>query len=456
MKVQAENRAANGGVAKRVSEAEFHALIEQFKKGERPKLHGMEVDFPVRIKQRAGLSIKCHDGQLHRDSKAWATVYFDSQWCRYVVACGRNKTHTQDFVKAQAPDALVLEGLVAPWNKEFYQSHLSNVRENYAALPDDEKVRRWHAKRDKVINVDGRTLTFGEWRKNVNQANRENDVGGRRTKELQRKKRQRDTIRNMHDQCLFAEIASENSTLMQQFTELKRMHNLSLYSQSQRRELRDKIMTSKYRCLQWTNKALIPTGKFVSIHDLTNPDNFDEVYAGFSRWAPHTPGYRLEASSVVRYTYGREAYNMYVLDVANDLPLYEAGGDKTSVEAFVQAKMRQIGVNCLHGEVYRTANGGSYTEEEKTLRKTLVEDGFSDASAKRFIALKRAAETRGNIFVSCFPKGKGGWQGKTLRKAGHPGERTIPVKTGIDLVRRNAHYDNVASTSTRPRPRNVN
>ena len=439
MKVQAKNRAANGGVAKRVSVAEFHALIGQFKKGERPKLHGMEVDFPVRIKQCAGFSIKCHDGQLHRDSVAWATVYFDSQRCRYVVACGRNKTHTQDFVKAQAPDALVLEGLVAPWNKKFYQFHLSHVREKYAALPDDEKVRRWIATRDKVINVDGRTLTFRE-------------------KKLQKKKRQRDTIRNMHDQCLFAEIASENSTLTQQFTELKRVYNLSLYSPSQRRELRDKIMTSKYQCLQWTNNALIPTDKFVSIHDLTNPHNFDEVYAGFSRWAPHTPGYRLEASSVVRYTYGREAYNMYVLDVANDLPLYEAAGDKTSVEAFLQATMRQIGVNCLHGEVYRTANGGSYTEEEKTLRKTLVEDGFSDASAKRFIALKRAAETRGNIFVSCFPKGKGGWQGKTLRKAGHPGERTIPVKTGIDLVRRNAHYDNVASTSTRPRPRprNVN
>jgi len=313
------------------------------------------------------------------------------------------------------------------------------LRENYAALPDDEKVRRYHAKHDRVINVDGRTLTFRE-------------------KKLQKEKRQRDTIRNMHNQCLFAEIASENSTLMEQFTELERVYNLSLYSPSQRRELRDKIMTSKYQCLQWTNNALIPTDKFVSIHDLTNPDNFDEVYAGFSRWAPHTPGYRHEASNAVRYTYGREANNMYVLDVANDLPLYEAGGDKTSVEAFVQAKMRQIGVNCLHGEVYRTANGGSYTEEEKTLRKTLVEDGFSDASAKRFIALKRAAETRGNIFVSCFPKGKGGWQGKTLRKVGHPGERTIPVKTGIDLVRRNAHYDNVASTSTRPRPRprNVN
>jgi hypothetical protein len=285
--------------------------------------------------------------------------------------------------------------------------------------------------------VDGRTLTFRE-------------------KKLQKEKRQRDTIRNMHDQCLFAEIASENSTLMEQFTELKRVYNLSLYSPSQRRELRDKIMTSKYRCLQWTNKALIPTGEFVSIHDLTNPDNFDEVYAGFSRWAPHTRGYRYEVSNAVRYTYGREAYNMYVLDVANDLPFYEAGGDESSVEAFVQAKMRQIGVNCLHGEVYRTATGGSYTAEEKTLRKTLVEDGFSDASAKRFMALKRAAETRGNIFVSCFPKGKGGWQGKTLRKVGHPGERTIPVKTGIDLVRRNAHYDNVASTSTRPRPRNVN
>ncbi len=439
MKVQAENRAANGGVAKRVSVAEFHALIEQFKKGERPKLHGMEVDFPVRIKHGAGFSIKCHDGQLHRDSIAWATVYFDSQRCRYVVACGRNKTHIQDFVKAQAPDALVLEGLFAPWNKKFYQSLLSNVRKNYAALPDDEKVRRYHATHDRVINVDGRTLTFRE-------------------KKLQKEQRQRDTIRNMHNQCLFAEIASENSTLMQQFTELKRVYDLSLYSQAQRRELRDKIMTSKYQCLQWTNKALIPTGKFVSIYDLTNPDNFDEVYAGFSRWAPHTRGYRHEASNAVRYTYGREAYNMYVLDVANDLPLYEAGGDKTSVEAFVQAKMRQIGVNCLHGEVYRTANGGSYTAEEKTLRKTLVEDGFSDASAKRFMALKRAAETRGNIFVSCFPKGKGGWQGKTLRKVGHPGERRIPVKTGIDLVRRNAHYDNVASTSTRPRPRprNVN
>ena len=115
----------------------------------------------------------------------------------------------------------------------------------------------------------------------------------------------------MHDQCLFAEIASENSTLMQQFTELKRMHNLSLYSQSQWRELRDKIMTSKYQCLQWTNNALIPTGKFVSIYDLTNPHNFDEVYAGFSRWDPHTPGYRLEVSNAVRYTYGREANNMY-------------------------------------------------------------------------------------------------------------------------------------------------
>ena len=59
---------------------------------------------------------------------------------------------------------------------------------------------------------------------------------------------------------------------MQQFTELERMRDLSLYSQSQRRELRDKIMTSKYQCLQWAFHAGIDLIKVVRVREIVNRD----------------------------------------------------------------------------------------------------------------------------------------------------------------------------------------
>lgn len=324
------------------------------------------------------------------------------------------------------------------------------MRGNWADLPKEERTRRNQAKQDKIIDDKG--TTAGELKQLLDKEKYANNVGGRRDRRLKKKKQDFDEKRAQHDRKLFNFINSDDS-LSEQYETYKQLFKESQLTAEEKQDVRDDILNSHHQLLQWTNGCLEQTGKFVKLEDLSNRDKFDEVYCGFSRWAPNTEGYRLEVSNAVRYTYGRDANNMMVLNVANNLPIHEAGGISDSIEAFVQDVLLKSNAICLHGAVYRTALGGAYTEEEVNLRKELVDKGFEDACAKRFIALKRAAETRGYIFVSCFPTGCGGWHGKTVRDNCRPGERKIPPKVGIDLVRPNSHYDNVASTSTRPRPR---
>ena len=430
-----------------VSVDEFRDLIQRFKDGEQnPTLKGIQVRFPTRIKQNVGFSLRAWDQTLVKSSKAYVRLYFDEKEKIYHIHAGKSQRHA----RAGESDAMIGINSVMPWDLDAHERNLKRMSTTWHSLPAAKKTEISRAKDARIVDEHG--TTNAERRNAINREKHRLNIDGYRDRMLDRRRAEREKIRNEHDSKLYEQLMASSKNYRRAFDELFIVEKLSRSTDAEKENLRERIFSARFELHSFSNSELTPTGKFVKLVDLASRE-FDEVYCGFSRWNPETPPYRLEVANAVRYTYGRDVRSMLVLDVANDLPLFEAGGDDDSVEAYVQKHLKNVGCTCIHGDVYRTALGGSYTDEEKALRETLVKDGFEDDCAKRYIALKRAAETRGNIFVCCFPAGKGGWHGKPTRHPSRPGKTRIPPKVGIDVVRRNAHYDNVPSTSTRPQPR---